>query len=168
MHACPPNTNNKPPPTTSPWAAARRREEKIGVCLCVTLCVLVLACCCWSGKKSFPGKEVHVNGKINPNNENIPFYSPFLPCSILWPTKTTTHPQQNGSTFDLFGFPLLFFAAIHDIRVQKMSLLHILYQDEHLIAIQKPHGLLVHHSPIAADVTEACVQTLRDQIGQKV
>lgn len=46
--------------------------------------------------------------------------------------------------------------------------LQILYQDEHLIAINKPHGLLVHRSAIAADASEFAVQILRDQIGQKV
>ena len=47
-------------------------------------------------------------------------------------------------------------------------MLEILYQDEHLVAINKPHGLLVHRSPIAADVSEFAIQLLRDQIGQKV
>src|ERR1700761_2662760 len=47
-------------------------------------------------------------------------------------------------------------------------MLTILFQDEHLIAINKPHGLLVHRSPIAADVEEFALQLLRDQIGQKV
>lgn len=47
-------------------------------------------------------------------------------------------------------------------------MLDILYRDEHLIAINKPHGLLVHRSPIAADADEFAVQNLRDQIGQWV
>jgi len=47
-------------------------------------------------------------------------------------------------------------------------MLDILFSDEHLIAINKPHGLLVHRSPIAADVEEFAVQTLRDQINQWV
>ncbi len=47
-------------------------------------------------------------------------------------------------------------------------MLEILYQDEFLIAINKPHGLLVHKSPIAADASEYAVQMLRDQIGQRV
>ncbi|QKJ32331.1 pseudouridylate synthase [Mucilaginibacter mali] len=47
-------------------------------------------------------------------------------------------------------------------------MLDILYHDEHLIAINKPHGLLVHRSPIAADVEEFAVQKLRDQIGKWV
>jgi tRNA pseudouridine65 synthase len=47
-------------------------------------------------------------------------------------------------------------------------MLDILYRDEHLIAINKPHGLLVHRSPIAADAEEFALQLLRDQIGQKV
>ncbi len=46
--------------------------------------------------------------------------------------------------------------------------LEIIYRDENLIAINKPHGLLVHRSPIASDVQEFAVQILRDQIGQRV
>ena len=46
--------------------------------------------------------------------------------------------------------------------------LQILYQDDYLVAINKPHGLLVHRSPIAADASEFAVQLLREQIGQKV
>src|SRR6202012_3483919 len=44
----------------------------------------------------------------------------------------------------------------------------ILFRDEHLIAINKPHDLLVHRSSIAADAEEFALQLLRDQIGQKV
>jgi tRNA pseudouridine65 synthase len=47
-------------------------------------------------------------------------------------------------------------------------MLEILYDTADLVAINKPHGLLVHRSPIAADATEFAVQMLRDQIGQKV
>lgn len=47
-------------------------------------------------------------------------------------------------------------------------MLEILYQDEFLVAINKPHGLLVHRSPIAADASEFAIQLLRDQLGQKV
>jgi len=46
--------------------------------------------------------------------------------------------------------------------------LEILYQDDAIVAINKPHGLLVHRSPIAADASEFAIQLLRDQIGQKV
>lgn len=46
--------------------------------------------------------------------------------------------------------------------------LEILYEDDSLIAINKPHGLLVHRTKIAADATEFAVQLLRDQIGQRV
>ena len=46
--------------------------------------------------------------------------------------------------------------------------LPILYQDQWLIAINKPHGLLVHRSPIADDVEVSCIQLLEAQIGQKV
>ncbi|MFD2865018.1 pseudouridine synthase [Mucilaginibacter antarcticus] len=47
-------------------------------------------------------------------------------------------------------------------------MLDIVYRDEYLIAINKPHGLLVHRSTIAADAEVFALQLLRDQIGQKV
>lgn len=47
-------------------------------------------------------------------------------------------------------------------------MLQIVHQDDHLIAINKPHGLLVHRSKIANDATEFALQMLRDQIGRKV
>jgi tRNA pseudouridine65 synthase len=47
-------------------------------------------------------------------------------------------------------------------------LLEILYQDAHLVAINKPHNLLVHQSSIARDATEFALQILRDQLGQWV
>ncbi|WP_245826337.1 pseudouridine synthase [Spirosoma rigui] len=46
--------------------------------------------------------------------------------------------------------------------------LPILYQSAELVAINKPHGLLVHRSPIASDAAEFAVQLLRDQLGQRV
>lgn len=48
------------------------------------------------------------------------------------------------------------------------NLLSILYQSADLVAINKPHGLLVHRSPIASDASEFAVQILRDQLGQRV
>jgi tRNA pseudouridine65 synthase len=47
-------------------------------------------------------------------------------------------------------------------------MLDILFRDEHLIAINKPHDLLVHRSSIAADAEVFALQLLRDQVGQKV
>lgn len=46
--------------------------------------------------------------------------------------------------------------------------LTILYQDKHLIAINKPHGLAVHRSDYIGDADTYAVQELRDQIGQFV
>ena len=46
--------------------------------------------------------------------------------------------------------------------------LPVLYQSTDLVAINKPHGLLVHRSPIASDAAEFAVQRLRDQLGQRV
>jgi tRNA pseudouridine65 synthase len=49
-----------------------------------------------------------------------------------------------------------------------MPLLDIIYQDDHLVAINKPHGLLVHRSPIATDAAEFALQLLRDQLNRRV
>ncbi|OEU50170.1 MAG: pseudouridylate synthase [Desulfuromonadales bacterium C00003096] len=46
--------------------------------------------------------------------------------------------------------------------------LEILYQDEHLVAVNKPAGLLVHRSPIDRRETRFALQILRDQLGQHV
>jgi tRNA pseudouridine65 synthase len=47
-------------------------------------------------------------------------------------------------------------------------MLEIVYQDEYLIAINKPHGLLVHRSFIANDAKEFALQMLRDQVNRRV
>jgi tRNA pseudouridine65 synthase len=49
-----------------------------------------------------------------------------------------------------------------------MPLLDILFRDEYLVAVNKPHGLLVHRSSIAADASEFALQILRDQLHQTV
>jgi len=48
-----------------------------------------------------------------------------------------------------------------------MSTFSILYADEHLVAINKPPGLLMHRTRISED-NVFVVQLLRDQIGQRV
>lgn len=47
-------------------------------------------------------------------------------------------------------------------------MLTVLYRDDHLIAIDKPSGLLVHRSEIDRRETRFAVQLLRDQIGRQV
>jgi len=47
-------------------------------------------------------------------------------------------------------------------------MVQIIYQDDHLVAINKPHGLLVHRSSIAKDATEFALQLLKQQIGKHV
>ncbi len=46
--------------------------------------------------------------------------------------------------------------------------LEILYQDDYIVAINKPSGLLVHKSPIDKHETRFALQELRNQIGQYV
>ena len=47
-------------------------------------------------------------------------------------------------------------------------MLDILYRDDHLIAIDKPAGLLVHRSEVDRHETRFAIQLLRDQIGRRV
>ena len=46
--------------------------------------------------------------------------------------------------------------------------LPLLYQDDFLVAVHKPSGLLVHRSPIDRHETRFALQILRDQLGQWV
>lgn len=49
-----------------------------------------------------------------------------------------------------------------------MRSLSILYQDEHLVAVNKPAGLLVHRSFVDRREMEYAMQVLRDQLGRWV
>lgn len=66
------------------------------------------------------------------------------PCRYPWPDRADIH-------------------ATTDIPV-----LDILYRDDHLVAIHKPSGLLVHRSALDPHEERYAVQLLRDQIGQHV
>jgi len=46
--------------------------------------------------------------------------------------------------------------------------LEILYQDDYLVAVNKPAGLLVHRTHLAKEEEDAVVQRLRDQTGKWV
>ncbi|MEL6133698.1 MAG: pseudouridine synthase, partial [Bacteroidota bacterium] len=64
---------------------------------------------------------------------------------------------------------ITYIAAFRPINHLKIiASLEILYQSDKLIAINKPHGLLVHPSRIARDADTTAMQRLRDQIGAKV
>lgn len=47
-------------------------------------------------------------------------------------------------------------------------MLEIIYQDEHIVAVNKPAGWLVHRSWLDSHETVFVMQTVRDQIGQHV
>ncbi|PNH94197.1 tRNA pseudouridine(65) synthase TruC [Vibrio diazotrophicus] len=47
-------------------------------------------------------------------------------------------------------------------------MLEVIYQDEYLVAVNKPAGMLVHRSWLDKHETQFVMQTLRDQIGQHV
>jgi tRNA pseudouridine65 synthase len=46
--------------------------------------------------------------------------------------------------------------------------LRILYRDEHLVAVDKPPGLLVHRTRLAAEEGDALLQRVRDALGRQV
>lgn len=45
--------------------------------------------------------------------------------------------------------------------------LDIIYEDQYLVAINKPHGLLVHPSGIAEETRETAMYLLKEQLGNK-
>lgn len=47
-------------------------------------------------------------------------------------------------------------------------MIEVLYLDSHIIAVNKPAGLLVHRTRIAEEENEFLLQTVRDQIQQKI
>lgn len=61
---------------------------------------------------------------------------------------------------------------MHDVTLDTPLIpkieLEILYQDEYLVAVNKPSGMLVHRSWLDSHETVFVMQTLRDQIGQHV
>jgi len=50
--------------------------------------------------------------------------------------------------------------------MEEIEPLVVLYMDEHLVAINKPCGYLVHRSPMARDAEHIVLQILRDQLGK--
>ena len=56
----------------------------------------------------------------------------------------------------------------HEYAFTFHAMLEILFENEEIVAINKPHGLLVHPTSMAKDADEFAMQRLRDQIGQKV
>ncbi len=65
-------------------------------------------------------------------------------------------------------FSVLLLNIYKGITGINLNMLEILYQDETMVAINKPSGLLVHRSPIDKHETRFAIQLTRDQIGQHV
>lgn len=61
--------------------------------------------------------------------------------------------------------PISFTAAAR--RTQRLEKLRIIYRDEHLVAMDKPPGLLVHRTAIA-QAEDFALQRLRAQVGSRV
>src|SRR3990172_1848946 len=70
---------------------------------------------------------------------------------------------RSGSRVRLCG-------VTHPVRKREipMKSLPVLYQDEHLVAVNKPSGLLVHRSAIDRHEPENAMKIVRDQVGQWV
>lgn len=54
------------------------------------------------------------------------------------------------------------------VAMEAAPVLDIVYQDDYLVAINKPHGLLVHRTGRARDAKVFALQTLRNQLGRHV
>lgn len=59
-------------------------------------------------------------------------------------------------------------ALVHECADIEKPVLEILYQDEFLVAVNKPSGLFVHRSYMDRDEVYFALQLVRDQIGQYV
>ena len=84
--------------------------------------------------------------------------------------KASSFPQKGSSGDAIERLEIQSSEKANVEEQDSASSLHlpILYQDEHIIVINKPPGLLVHRSPIDRHETVFAVQTLRDQIGKHV
>ena len=51
---------------------------------------------------------------------------------------------------------------------EEVKQIEIIFENDQLIAVNKPHGLLVHRTAMARDATEFALQIVRDQIGMRV
>jgi tRNA pseudouridine65 synthase len=67
-----------------------------------------------------------------------------------------------------FGFRQIDGAEESGLAIEVKPILEILYQDEYLVAINKPAGLFVHRSYMDKDEKYFALQLVRDQIGQYV
>ncbi|WP_102796600.1 tRNA pseudouridine(65) synthase TruC [Bowmanella denitrificans] len=74
--------------------------------------------------------------------------------------------QSWGDRVDLSAV-LTVLSQIDDLYAP-MPTLPVLYQDDYLVAVHKPAGLLVHRSVIDKYETRFAMQAVRDQIGQPV
>jgi len=84
-------------------------------------------------------------------------------------TDINQEPLDHLGNLDDFEGMLATVEEQQDIVVESSTPeLTILYQDEYVVAIDKPSGLLVHRSWLDTYATEFAVQKLRDQIGQRV
>jgi tRNA pseudouridine65 synthase len=54
------------------------------------------------------------------------------------------------------------------VQSEKGETCEIIFRDEHIVAINKPSGLLVHRSPIDRHETRFALQIVRNQVGQHV
>ena len=82
-------------------------------------------------------------------------------------TPNSDAPSSDVLSIDLIGDGLVGDDLI-DNDFEAAPPLDILYQDDVLVIVLKPSGLLVHRSPIDRHETEFLLQRLRDQIGQHV
>ena len=101
------------------------------------------------------------------NVETIEIKPPsgFLPSNLICLTVPDAVKMINDGRID----DILTIAALLKAEYSKLvkRRVEVLYQDEYCIAVNKPHGLLVHRTSMSSD-KEFLLQRLRDQCGRKV
>ena len=88
-----------------------------------------------------------------------------LPSNLICLTVPDAVKMINDGRID----DILTIAALLKAEYSKLvkRRVEVLYQDEYCIAVNKPHGLLVHRTSMSSD-KEFLLQRLRDQCGRKV
>lgn len=88
--------------------------------------------------------------------------APLPPTMSLTPMAQQSWQRRADLT------PLFEALQAFDDLYAPLPVLPVLYQDEHLVAVHKPAGLLVHRSLIDKYETRFAMQAVRDQLGQQV
>lgn len=139
-----------------------------------------------------PGPEDFPAWQYKNDLTHVCFFSPatFRWLAARWDAEVTfpdhdvalfrkrgdVHPGKSRSSCDESGLRdrkassgcgPFFAGSFRNVRDARRAL-PVLFQDDHLVAVHKPAGLLVHRTGIDRRETEYALQRVRDQLGRRV